>query len=385
MSCEEYIANRTQMFASIVQRNISRQVQTYLSLKYAIDDVALPITCTFGIVGNIINLLVLTRKQLQSTMDRLEKSAHFGLVALAVSDAMFCMLALINVLIPEQSQYTSVDVVFVLYFKVYEEPLLNIFLLSSTWLTVVMAVGRYLAICWPLHARGFISLRGTCVAIASAFLVSVLANLPLFWKYSILVHACPALSGPPGGTTHCQCYSQVLGPLMRNNSLRFAYNIAWATIGTFVPVVILAFCNVRLIQALHHSMKVQRQYRANRPHDSGHRLTPTIITIIILFLVLVCPSEVLKFTRAMTMGSHNFLLFQLATVITNFMQATNFAINFILYCVLNVHFRNMVKHVILCKWRHRWPNMKAMAVPTSSSPNHNNTMTCNMSETETEL
>ena len=372
------------MFESIPQKNVSRQVQTYLSLKYAIDEVALPITCTFGIVGNMINLLVLTRKQLQSTMDRLEKSAHFGLVALAVSDMMFCILVLINALIPERLQYTSLDMIFVRYFKVYKESLINIFVLSSTWLTVVMAVGRYLAICWPLHARGFISLHGTCVAIVGAFLVSVLANLPLFWKYTIFIHPCPALSGPSGATTQCQCYSQTLGPLTRNKSLKFVYNIVWATFGTFIPIVILAFCNVRLIQALRHSMKVQRQYRANRPDDSGHRLTPTLITIIILFLILVVPSEVLKFVEAIMTYNQNFLIFQLARVISNFMQATNFAINFILYCVLNVHFRNMVKHVLLCKWRHQWPNMKATSVPTSSSPNLN-TVTCNISETETEL
>ena len=382
MSCQDFVANYTLMTASQPQHNVSRQVQTYLSLKYAIDDVALPITCTFGIVGNMINLLVLTRKQLQSSMDRLEKSAHFGLVALAVSDAIFCLLGLVNVLIPEKLLFTSVDLIAAVYFKIYAQPILNIFLLSSTWLTVVMAVGRYLAICWPLHARSFISLRGTCVAITSVFVVSVVANLPFFWKYDVLAHDCPSLPG--GATIRCQCYIQTIGPLTRNKSLKFAYSIVWATIGTFIPVVILAFCNVRLIQALRHSFKVQRQYRANQPDDSsGHRLTPILITIIILFLILVCPSEVLQFVRAMH-GPNNYLLFQLATVVTNFMQAINFAINFILYCVLNVHFRNMVKHVLLCKWRHRWPTRNKKVIRASSLAYHT-TLTCNMSDTETEM
>jgi len=30
---------------------------------------------------------------------------------------------------------------------------------SSTWLTVVMAISRYVVVCRPLHARGYISLR----------------------------------------------------------------------------------------------------------------------------------------------------------------------------------------------------------------------------------
>ena len=381
MSCADYLANYSLLMASQPHQNVSRQTQTYLSVKYAIDDVALPITCTFGIIGNMINLLVLTRKQLQSSMDRLEKSAHFGLVALAVSDAIFCLIGLVNVLIPEKMLFTSMDLIVAVYFKIYAQPILNIFILSSTWLTVVMAVGRYLAICWPLHARSFISLRGTCVAITSVFALSVVANLPFFWKYAVLAHDCPTLPG--GATIRCQCYTQMIGPLTRNKSLKFAYSIVWATIGTFVPVVILAFCNVRLIQALRHSLKVQRQYRANKTDDSGHRLTPILITIIILFLVLVCPSEVLQFVRAMLPPHDHYLLFQLATVVTNFMQAINFAINFILYCVLNVHFRNMLKHVLLCKWRHRWPTSNTKAMHASLA-NHT-TLTCNMSDTETEM
>ena len=36
--------------------------------------------CVFGLVCNIINLLVLSRKSLTATMERLERSAHYGLV-----------------------------------------------------------------------------------------------------------------------------------------------------------------------------------------------------------------------------------------------------------------------------------------------------------------
>ena len=44
-----------------------------------------PFIAVFGIIGNLLNLIVLTRKSLQKTMDRMEKSAHIGLMALAVS------------------------------------------------------------------------------------------------------------------------------------------------------------------------------------------------------------------------------------------------------------------------------------------------------------
>ncbi len=34
--------------------------------------------CVCGVLGNLLNLVVLTRKGLQRTMDRMEKSAHVG-------------------------------------------------------------------------------------------------------------------------------------------------------------------------------------------------------------------------------------------------------------------------------------------------------------------
>ena len=56
--------------------------------------VAAPVICLFGIVGNVLNLIVLTHKRLQSHMDNIEKSSNMRFVALAVSDMIFCLLYL---------------------------------------------------------------------------------------------------------------------------------------------------------------------------------------------------------------------------------------------------------------------------------------------------
>jgi len=59
-----------------------------------------PAICVFGIIGNLLNLVVLTRKRLQCSMDRMEKSAHVGLVALAISDMMFCVFYFCTLIVP---------------------------------------------------------------------------------------------------------------------------------------------------------------------------------------------------------------------------------------------------------------------------------------------
>jgi len=52
--------------------------------------VVIPLICVVGIVGNSINLVVLTSIVRNKPMDRMERSATMGLLALAVSDLFFC-------------------------------------------------------------------------------------------------------------------------------------------------------------------------------------------------------------------------------------------------------------------------------------------------------
>jgi len=62
--------------------------------------------------------------------------------------------------------------------------------MSSTWLTVAMAVSRYVAICHPLHARRIIGRSFATLTLAGVFVVSVLANVPRFLRQRIAAIPC---------------------------------------------------------------------------------------------------------------------------------------------------------------------------------------------------
>jgi len=69
------------------------------------------------------------------------------------------------------------------------------FALTSTWLTVVMAVCRYIVVCRPLHARGYIGLRRTRWSIIAAFVFSGFVNVPRLLRFTITAKHCSQL-GP---------------------------------------------------------------------------------------------------------------------------------------------------------------------------------------------
>ena len=387
MSCDiqKYMADWAVLTADFHNRS-HESIPHHRHLQYYVYHVAVPIICGFGIVGNILNLVVLLQRQLHRSMDYMEKSAHMGIVALAVSDMLFCILALPMAFVSKKMTMVGGIQAISLYYRAYNEPLLNIFLLSSTWMVVIMASARYLAICRPLHARGYINLKGTALAIFLVFLLSFLFNLPQFWHFNIVNKPCPL-------DEMCTCYSMGLPTMVfyTNTHLKFFYIIFLAILGTFIPLIILSFCNICLVMALRESRRLQQRYRANAPKESNHRITLTLITMILLFIILVCPSTILVFFKDIGMGptsksiddsaDHNarYVAYQVATHLTNLLQAINFSANFILYCVINVHFRKVMGHVLLCRC------LRSKSSRYMKTNNHTNCTTDCITEMDTEL
>ena len=320
-------------------------------LQFYIYRVAVPTVCAFGILGNALNLVVLLQHQIRRSMDYMEKSAHMGIVALALSDMLFCIVGFPAAFIDQDKKiYVGSQSLFLFYYKSYQPPLINIFMVSSTWLVVVMAGARYLAICWPLHARSYINLKATFVSILLVFVFSTVLHLPEFWKTPTSTHECPL---DPVCT--CYMYAPATSVFYTNEGLKTSYLIFRGIITTAIPLIVLAFCNINLIRALHQSSKMQRKYRANAPKESSHRITLTLITMVVLFFILVTPSAILIFFKDIGMQPHEsnyqqYATYQTVTHILNLLQTINFSINFILYCLINVHFRKVMVQIVCFKW-----------------------------------
>ena len=205
----------------------------------------------------------------------------------------------------------------------------------STWLTVMMAVSRYIAVCHPLHARSFISHRGTRVTIFAVWIGSLGVNVPRFWRYQPRTLPCRLLGLDVVVPAGCQCFYYWKYPhpggLLLNSGFATAYRAVWATVAIFVPLVALIICNWCLVKALRRSSAMQQRFcrvsstasarvtlaestatgsLRNRndsvfagpgslrtPTTAGHRITPTLVALVVLFIVLVGPSEILTFAK----------------------------------------------------------------------------------------
>jgi len=226
-----------------------------------------PTVCVFGIVGNVLTLVVLACEQLRCGAGS-ERKVNAWLQALAVSDLLLCIALLPHGLMTYGSRliYTSLSPQ--LLYQAYGAAVINNFMLTSTWLTVAMSFGRYMAVCHPLDVHQNILLLSDCTArcgiscktrvkAGAIFIICFVFNLPRFFEYRIDSHSCGV--GPEGTeqTAFALSFGSVTGWVLGT-----VYVWAYFVVAIIVPLMMLAFCNVRLINTLRQS----RQFRQGAQH-----------------------------------------------------------------------------------------------------------------------
>ena len=332
----------------------------YETLNHILYGYMVPAICICGFFGNVLNLVILAGKRQQRALREKERSANLGLIALAVADMSFCITAFPSTFLPMDMRFPNRGVM--IYYGCYCAAVINIFIMTSTWLTVTMSTERYLAICHPLRSRNIITLQRTKLAIVLVFICSMIFNVPVFWRYAIVEIVCD------NETVAYSIYPQVL---YGNESLDHAYRAVWAVLGNFVPLIMLLFFNVALVREIHKSNALRKKAKAlDRQlrgeggmilvHHTSSDVEPrsliniTLVAIVVMFFILVAPSEILKHvTSLFGQSQRKNYTYLTVELVTNIMQGINFSANFILYCIIIPSFRRRMKEMICSQSRYR--------------------------------
>ena len=295
-----------------------------------------PALCIFGCIGNLINLIVLTkiRMRMRKMDGPKEGSTHLGLTLMAVSDLLFCLSACprgFSKLSPTMSLFEYRE--FRLYYQTYGTGFLTTFILTSTWITVALAVLRYFAICHPLISRRTDNALWGRVAYSAVTFLSIVINLPSFWQFKI-----DTLDVKGNGEVY---FLIDIGYFAPNDTPGKIFQWVRAVYGIFIPAVVLGFCNLSLILALRQSQKMRRTYRVqDSAFKNSSRITLLLVVLVVMFIILVFPSELMDFfaenIKQDVVKTETFLVVR---SFANVLQVLNFSVNFVVYCIMNVHFR----------------------------------------------
>ena len=297
------------------------------------------ILCVIGLSGNAINAVVLGRCGLRRLF-RQDRSAHVGFIFLAVADALVCLICFPRSFIPDEANdFDSAG--FELYYTLYGAHLAHMFMIMSTWITLQLAVCRCIITYDPIrnHLGRIVTGPKTCITCSAIIVVAILFCSPTYWTLT---------------SNHVELPTNETIFFVDQGKFGDSYTLnvlSWLrfTFGYVFPFIVLLTCNIYLAVWLVRTDR-SRQKLTGRPNkiNIGSRITPTLMSIIIVFLLLMTPSEILDFIFD-SLGSldNKTNIYILARSLTNVLQVTNYAINFALHIGINRGYRSAVYSILI--------------------------------------
>lgn len=284
------------------------------------------LVCIFGSFANIINICVLTSKEMRWP-------TNFILTGLAVAD-LFVMVDYIPFVI--YRNFTKKDANYYLYgkalFLMFHALFTQICHFISCTLTVLLAVWRYIAVTLPQNAKVWCTNYRTIVAILLSYIVCPLVSLPLFFslyidsKYQTYFVNGTAVPESTNNYTDSIINNQtVINQTIYFLNYNVSYNFwVYSLIIKLVPCILLIILSQCLISALIQTKERRRkllnktplvrqdgnsQKKNNKKKDvdaseqQADRTTKMLLAVLLLFLITELPQAILGILSAIIGGT----------------------------------------------------------------------------------
>lgn len=301
-------------------------------LNYYLMGIAGTTVCFMGIICNILSVIVLTRRVMNS-------STYSYLSSLAVCDTMALFLTVIIFLLSEDTKYPQrgrmswVKPIYAVLFP-YLHPAAVTFQVTSIWLTLAFTVDRYIMICHPFAAERMCSVGRARKVICIIYILGVLFNIPRFLEYTTEEIEVPSLVG--GVERHLIVQYTDTGSSQLFMDLVHSY--LYLTFVCGIPFLTLAILNTFLIHAVHLSKKNGRLINAKEKKRND--TTVMLIGVIVIFLVCQGPALISRMVYAIDFDkATGSMTFHKINEAGNFLIIVNSAVNIVPYYFFGKRFR----------------------------------------------
>ena len=286
------------------------------------------ILVVFGIIGNSLAFAVFWKGNFKS-------STTFLFMCLALTDSVVLLTAFMIYSIKSVSIYMSGKTFFPSY------TIIGLYLFAAflyvvshtitMWMTVLIAVNRFIIVCRPLRASEWCTNSKVKKQVAAVLVLAILYNIAIV-----------------GGTVVMHLVVTITEPL---------YIFILDAICTLIlPICILALLNIRLIQALNTHRRMQIQNRSIQKDNST-----TFVLVIVVVVVIICQvPQVFNFflhNARSTFTNTCDSLFYLEHISVT-LVVLNSAVNFIIYIVCNKRFRAVLIEKVFNRYA---PQQEAIA------------------------
>ena len=307
------------------------EVQSYTSFKIAnfVSIYWFPFLVPTGLVGNFLSFLVMIKS------NNRRMSTCIYMVAISINDNLMMCVCFHDYL---------VSVLHIHGWKPNEckiSAFLTLFALQNgTFQVLAMTLDKYIAIKWPYKASTHSRPERTKMVAVSLSVFAFVYNVPtLFLSYII------------GG----QCFNFGIRSVITRVYSWFSF-----VLNAIIPFTLLIHMNFVIVKTVRNSGKFFKTTDTNTGMEARHKamksaekqVTIMLLLVTTLFLILLCPTYIrfiyLVFAKQDTPLDYaiSMLLFQ----VTYKLYSSNSGLNFFLYCISGLKFRNDLKEILCCKF-----------------------------------
>ncbi|XP_067164740.1 probable G-protein coupled receptor 142 [Apteryx mantelli] len=279
----------------------------------------IPIVYYSLLLGLGLPVNVLTAVALSRLATRTKKSSYWYLLALTTSDILTqVFIIFVGFILQTAILARAVPSAFIHTVNVLEFTANH----ASIWVTVLLTVDRYVALCHPLRYRTVSYPQRTRKIIAAVFAVALATGIPFYWWLDVWHDADP--------------------PTALDKVLKWVHCVTIY----FLPCSIFLATNSIII----FKLKQRRRSGGRRPHVG--KTTALLLAVTTVFMVLWAPRTIVMICHLYVASVKKDWRVHLALDIANMVAMLNTTLNFFLYCFVSKTFRRTVGEVLRTHLRH---------------------------------
>ncbi|XP_059057131.1 G-protein coupled receptor dmsr-1-like [Achroia grisella] len=320
------------------------------------------IICLLGSAANSVNIAVLSRKEMASSTNSI-------LTGLAVADLLVMLdyipfaLHIYTKIGSEYNRNSYGWAVFVYFHSIFSQTFHTI----SIWLTITLAVWRYIAIKFPQKNRTLCNKRNTNIAITVAYAVCPILCLPIYFAMNIreTIVSKNASENTTWNDTDSVNSSGSRPPayalqMTDNTDLLTAIFWIYSVFIKLIPCVVLSILSVLLILKMKSSDRRRQKLlkksaittsegeKVRLNEDGGgrrggggrtDRTTRMLVALLGLFLATELPQALFGLLTAIAPHLFGVCYYAFGEVM-DLMALVGSAVNFVLYCSMSRQFRS---------------------------------------------
>ena len=331
-------ANEANMSPCITDDKSDLATGFYDTAQFITGLIIFPILCFPGIVGNVLSLIVLFHRNMAT-------STNVFLAALAISDTLKLIndsLYFVVILLKRTNGDPSGMVMANLY--PYAHFVFNVAVCVTAWLTVSIAVERYIYICHPTKAVSMCTIPRARYISITVFVVMILITIPSWLRYQAR-HVVD-------NRINISCYIVEPTELGYNHAFMTPYTWIQNLLRSIVPLVVLIILNTKIINEL------RRERIKGKSLSGKNRITLIMIIIIIVFLVCITPDAVMSMFFGFGYAEEDDIVRGIREI-TDSLLTANSAFNFVLYSTMSQQFRDTFRLIFGCKSTQKQPHRRS--------------------------